>query len=99
MDVRLNPQLTTEHQSLIIQYIEQPGTLSRREWREVLYAFDLLRSCTVCHTQETFTFGAFYERFVDTPFADRFLNELTAVGSTSSGHTIHRGGDGDAWLC
>lgn len=78
MNISLNPQLTAEHQSLIIRYIEQPGGLSRQEWRNVLYAFDLLRVSTVSYEQETFTFGAFYERFVDTPFADRFLRELMA---------------------
>ena len=78
MNISLNPQFTAEHQSLIIRYIEQPGTFSRQEWRDVLYAFDLLRVSVVRHEQETFTFGAFYERFVDTPFADRFLRELMA---------------------
>ena len=78
MNIFLNPQLTTEHQGLIIRYIEQPGGLSRQEWRDVLYAFDLLRVSTVSYDHETFTFGAFYERFLDTPFADRFLRELMA---------------------
>ena len=76
MNISLNPQLTAEYQSLIIRYIEQPGELSRQEWRDVLYAFDLLRVSTVSHEQGTFTFGAFYERFVDTPFAERFLRGL-----------------------
>ena len=84
MNIFLSPQLTAEHQGLIIRYIEQPGTLSRQEWRDVLYAFDLLRVSTVRYEQEMFTFGAFYERFVDTPFADRFLRELMAQGEVET---------------
>ncbi len=78
MDIQLTPQLTAAHQSLIVRYIEQPGALSAKEWREVLHAFDLLRVSIVRYEQETLTFGAFYERQVDTPFADRFLRELMA---------------------
>ena len=78
MEIFLNPQLTAAHQSLIVRYIEQPGTLSRQEWRDVLRAFDLLRVSIVRYEQQTLTFGAFYERIVDTPFAERFLRELMA---------------------
>jgi hypothetical protein len=76
MDIHLNPQLTDEYQRLVVKYIERPGTLSRAEWLDVLRAFDLLRTSVVTHEGQTMTFGAFYERFVDTPFAERFLVEL-----------------------
>jgi hypothetical protein len=76
MDIYLNPQLTDEQQRLVIKYIERPSALSRAEWLDALLAFDLLRTSVVTHEGQTMTFGAFYERFVDAPFAERFLTEL-----------------------
>jgi len=76
MDIHLNPQLTDEHQRLIIKYVERPRALTRAEWLDALGAFDLLRTSVVRHEGQTMTFGAFYERFVDAPFAERFLTEL-----------------------
>lgn len=76
MDVRLNPQLTEEHQRLILQYIDQPSSLARESWREALRAMDLLRTSIVDIEQHALTFGAFYERFVDAPVAGGFLSQL-----------------------
>jgi hypothetical protein len=76
MDIHLNPQLTDEHQRLVIQYLEQPSALSRAEWLDALRAFDLLRTSLVKHEGQTMTFGAFYERIVDVPYSERFLTEL-----------------------
>ena len=76
MEVHLNPRLTEEHQRLLIQYIEAPSTLSRAQWRELLYALDLLRASIVVWEGNVMTFAGFYERVVDEHFSTPFLTAL-----------------------
>ena len=83
MDIHLNAQLTDDHQRLLIRYIER-RRLSQSEWVEVLLAFDLLRTSVVTYEGQTMTFGAFYERYVDAVFSERFLAELVEQDDVES---------------
>jgi hypothetical protein len=85
MDIHLNPQLTEAHQRLVVKYIEHPSALSRAEWLDVLLAFDLLKTSVVRHEGQPMTFGAFYERVVAAPFAERFLTELMKQNDVEAG--------------
>jgi hypothetical protein len=76
MEVHLNPRLAEEHQRLLIQYIEMPRMLSRAQWRELLYALDLLRTSVVVWEGKVMTFSGFYERVVNERFLMPFLMAL-----------------------
>src|SRR5438128_1207440 len=58
VEIRLNPQLTNEHERLVVKYIARPSVLTRAEWLDALSAFDLLRTSIVIYEGQSMTFGA-----------------------------------------
>jgi hypothetical protein len=76
MEITIDRRLTEEQHRLVVLSVGRPGSLSREEWKQVFQAIDYLRSSVIRLEEETLTFGAFYERFVDVPYADAYLTEL-----------------------
>jgi len=79
MDIQLAEGCTQRHIALIKQYLTNPTTISPSDWRMLLSAFDLLRKSTVTIEKRSYTFDGFYNTFIDTRYADYFIEELQAL--------------------
>jgi hypothetical protein len=78
--IRVPDEFTAEHERLILKYlIEGRQALAFVEWKSVLSGFDLLHKAIAEVGRVRQTFRQVYEEYVDTPFADLYINRLLAL--------------------
>jgi len=78
VSVKLAPALTDAHRALVLRYLGEAERFSLAEWVTLLEAFTMLSDSTVRLDEETLTFRAFYDRFVDQRRSDAFIAALFA---------------------
>lgn len=64
---------------IALKYFEDAGQLTPREWKTALSTFDALRKGVVMVGQRRITFQQVYDRYVDFPYADSFIAQLTEL--------------------
>jgi hypothetical protein len=78
--IQLSPAFSHEHLRVLIAYLTVPNTLSTSERETLLQAIDVLRDSRVTESDNTRTFGQFYETFIDARYADEFLEAVWLAG-------------------
>jgi hypothetical protein len=87
----LPARLTDEQRRVLVKYARLPRSVTRQEWAAALRAFDLLHAGRVTVAGETLTFQAFYVRWIDTPYASPFIEELLeATDAEADGERLTR---------
>ena len=79
MQIILSPDLTKEHQEIILVWLQNPRALNRGEWTKALAAFDFMRLCTVLWRGYEYTFTTFYEHVVDEKYATQFIEAIYSL--------------------
>jgi hypothetical protein len=74
------PSNLREHElQIALKYFESAGQLTSREWKTALSTFDALRKGVVMVGRRRMTFQQVYDRYVDLPYADSFIAQLTEL--------------------
>ena len=68
--IQLSTGFTKTHQRVLVQYVVNPNQLTQAERRFLFQAIDLLRYSQVVVDGISLTFSEFYNRFVDSVYAD-----------------------------
>ncbi|MBI4331618.1 MAG: hypothetical protein HY673_10095, partial [Chloroflexi bacterium] len=76
--VELATSLTGEHKALVLRYLGEAERFSLTEWVTLLEAFTTLSGSTARRGEESLTFQAFYDCFVDQAYSDAFIADLFA---------------------
>ncbi len=71
--------LTENHLRVILKYFAQTNKLSPQEWRLAFAAFDILGTATVTIGRSNVRFRQFYDRVIDRPFAQEFIERLLTL--------------------
>lgn len=74
--VHIHPQLTSQHEQALLSYLNSVRNLSPAQWLILFEAVELLHQSTFVIDGITYTFRQFYNQFIDTPFADTFINQF-----------------------
>jgi hypothetical protein len=74
--IDLTPSLTAEQQALVLRYLGEAERFSLDQWVTLLEAFTNLSRSRVRLDEEALTFQAFYDRFIDQSYSDRFVADL-----------------------
>ena len=96
--VELTPTLTDAHKVLVQRYLGEADRFSLAEWVTLLEAFTRLAVSRVRSNQETLTFQAFYDRFIDSPKSDALITinrvaEAAAFIRAVESRTLRGGSD------
>lgn len=83
-EISIHPQFTDVHQKVVLKFLQSPRSLSKAEWTEALFAFDLLSFCVVTHEGRRRTFRSFYEEEIDQKYASLLIRDLLEMKDVES---------------
>jgi|LakMenEpi03Aug12_release.lakeMendotaPanAssembly.Ray.scaffolds.fasta_scaffold325449_1 hypothetical protein len=82
---------TDQHQRLGLYYLQQGRCgLTSAESQMIMAGFDLLHHAVVVTDQEKLSFSTIYQRYVDTHFADPYLDALLQIADVAKEHNALR---------
>jgi len=64
------------HRQIALEWVVRGHRFNQGEWRTALRAFDLLREAAVVTAEAVLPFSAVYFRYIEEPYADRFIRSL-----------------------
>jgi hypothetical protein len=76
LQIQLDARLTVAHKQALVAYWRAERRLTHEEKRRAFEGLDWLKQSVVQTKDEDLTFGTFYNRYVDGPYADGFIASL-----------------------